>query len=107
MAGCVQVNARVHARGSDWPLDPMTSADWAGGHDGALGARDRLLAGGAAALARRLGVLDAAAGVPGAGQAGSDQPAERPVRPLRVRGSASVRRNGAIHLATAESQAGW
>ncbi|WP_426956785.1 transglycosylase SLT domain-containing protein [Muricoccus radiodurans] len=28
MAGCVQVNARVHARNSDWPLDPMRSADW-------------------------------------------------------------------------------
>jgi hypothetical protein len=25
------VNARVHARGSDWPLDPVRSADWAGG----------------------------------------------------------------------------
>ncbi|TCH99631.1 transglycosylase [Roseococcus sp. SYP-B2431] len=31
MAGCVQVNARVHARNSAWPLDPMRSADWAGG----------------------------------------------------------------------------
>ncbi len=32
MAGCVQVNARVHARGgADWPLDAVTSADWAGG----------------------------------------------------------------------------
>ncbi|SDB32737.1 hypothetical protein SAMN02927895_01160 [Belnapia rosea] len=31
MAGCVQVNARVHARGSDWPLDPVRSTDWAGG----------------------------------------------------------------------------
>ena len=30
MAGCVQVNARVHARNSFWPLDPMRSADWAG-----------------------------------------------------------------------------
>jgi len=29
MAGCVQVNARVHARGSDWPLDPRIAADWA------------------------------------------------------------------------------
>ncbi|MDJ0387206.1 transglycosylase SLT domain-containing protein [Roseomonas sp. E05] len=30
MAGCVQVNAQVHApRGSDWPLDPQKSADWA------------------------------------------------------------------------------
>ena len=31
MVGCVQVNARVHARGSDWPLDPLRSTDWAGG----------------------------------------------------------------------------
>jgi hypothetical protein len=29
MAGCVQVNARVHARGSDWPLDAPRAADWA------------------------------------------------------------------------------
>ncbi|MFH5923928.1 transglycosylase SLT domain-containing protein [Roseomonas xinghualingensis] len=28
MAGCVQVNARVHARNSDWPLDPWQAADW-------------------------------------------------------------------------------
>ncbi|WP_376087888.1 transglycosylase SLT domain-containing protein [Roseomonas sp. CCTCC AB2023176] len=28
MAGCVQVNARVHARGDAWPLDPRRSADW-------------------------------------------------------------------------------
>ncbi len=31
MAGCVQVNARVHARNSHWPLNPDASADWAGG----------------------------------------------------------------------------
>lgn len=31
MAGCVQVNARVHARNSFWPLDPVRSADWAAG----------------------------------------------------------------------------
>lgn len=31
MAGCVQVNARVHARLTDWPLDAERSADWAGG----------------------------------------------------------------------------
>lgn len=29
MAGCVQVNARVHARGADWPLDAVRAADWA------------------------------------------------------------------------------
>ncbi len=31
MAGCLQVNARVHARGDSWPLDARLSADWAGG----------------------------------------------------------------------------
>ena len=31
MAGCVQVNARVHARGSEWPLDPWAAADWGAG----------------------------------------------------------------------------
>ncbi|MFC7474232.1 transglycosylase [Dankookia sp. GCM10030260] len=31
MAGCVQVNAGVHARNSDWPLDAERAADWAGG----------------------------------------------------------------------------
>ena len=29
MAGCVQVNARVHARGQEWPLDANSSAEWA------------------------------------------------------------------------------
>ena len=30
MAGCVQVNARVHARGGQtWPLDPYQATDWA------------------------------------------------------------------------------
>ena len=29
MAGCLQVNAAVHARGQDWPLDPYQAADWA------------------------------------------------------------------------------
>jgi hypothetical protein len=32
MAGCLQVNARVHARGSDWPLDPRRAADWSAQH---------------------------------------------------------------------------
>lgn len=31
MAGCLQVNARVHARGETWPLDARASTDWAGG----------------------------------------------------------------------------
>ncbi|MBR0675173.1 lytic transglycosylase domain-containing protein [Roseomonas alkaliterrae] len=33
MAGCVQVNARVHARGGEtWPLDPWRATDWAAGY---------------------------------------------------------------------------
>ena len=32
MAGCVQVNARVHAARSDWPLDPARATDWAARH---------------------------------------------------------------------------
>ena len=31
MAGCVQVNAGVHARGEDWPLDAERATDWAAG----------------------------------------------------------------------------
>ncbi|MFZ6764342.1 transglycosylase SLT domain-containing protein [Roseomonas sp. KE0001] len=30
MAGCVQVNAQVHAKGgADWPLDPRRATEWA------------------------------------------------------------------------------
>jgi hypothetical protein len=33
MAGCVQVNARVHdRRGSNWPLDPTKATTWAAKH---------------------------------------------------------------------------
>jgi hypothetical protein len=33
MAGCVQVNAGVHARGGEaWPLDPWQATDWAAGY---------------------------------------------------------------------------
>ncbi|MFC0409175.1 transglycosylase SLT domain-containing protein [Roseomonas elaeocarpi] len=32
MAGCVQINARVHARNSDWPLDPIQATRWAARH---------------------------------------------------------------------------
>ncbi len=33
MAGCVQVNARVHARGGQvWPLDPERATNWAAGY---------------------------------------------------------------------------
>lgn len=31
MAGCVQVNASVHARNSDWPLDPWHATEWGAG----------------------------------------------------------------------------
>ena len=29
MAGCLQINAGVHARGQTWPLDPNAAANWA------------------------------------------------------------------------------
>ncbi len=29
-AGCMQIHARAHARGSDWPLDADRATDWAG-----------------------------------------------------------------------------
>ena len=29
MIGCLQVNGRVHARSTDWALDPVRAADWA------------------------------------------------------------------------------
>jgi hypothetical protein len=32
MAGCVQVNAGVHARNDDWPLDPVAASNWAARH---------------------------------------------------------------------------
>ena len=32
MAGCVQINAKVHAPGADWPLDPRRAADWGAQH---------------------------------------------------------------------------
>jgi hypothetical protein len=61
MAGCVQVNAGVHARGSDWPLDAVRSADWAGGmlrrwyaETGSWAAALRRWHGGASAGSRRV-----------------------------------------------------
>jgi hypothetical protein len=104
MAGCVQVNARVHARNSDWPLDPMTSADWAGG----MMARWAREAGSWPEALRRW-------------HGGSPASTQRLVCRVRAKlevtnpradlfdnwscgQSASVRRNGEIHLATAESQ---
>ena len=61
MAGCVQINARVHAPGSSWPLDPRRAADWAAGHlrekfdrTGDWGDAIRHWNGGASATADRL-----------------------------------------------------
>jgi hypothetical protein len=107
MAGCVQVNARVHARGSDWPLDPMTSADWAGGmmarwarETGSWPEALRRWHGGSASSTQRLVCRVRA-------KLEVTNPQSDLFDRFECGGSASVRRNGAIHLATAESQAGW
>ena len=60
MAGCLQVNARVHARGETWPLDARLSADWAGnmlarwGHDHGWAEALRRWHGGSVAATPRL-----------------------------------------------------
>ncbi|HZH47913.1 MAG TPA: hypothetical protein VEY31_14885, partial [Roseococcus sp.] len=107
MAGCVQVNARVHARGSDWPLDPMTSADWAGGmmarwarETGSWPEALRRWHGGSVASTQRLVCRVRA-------KLEVTNPQSDLFDSYACEGSASVRRNGAIHLATAESQAGF
>jgi hypothetical protein len=106
MAGCVQVNARVHARNSDWPLDPVIAADWAGGmmarwaretgswpealrrwHGGSPSSTQRLVC----RVRAKLEVTNPAADLFDNWSCGGSQ-------------TASVRRNGAIHLAMAESQ---
>ncbi len=106
MAGCVQVNARVHARDSHWPLDPYAAADWAGGimarwhrETGSWAEALRRWHGGSPASTRRLvcrvrAKLDVTS-------PGSDL-----FRDRNCDGSHAerVRRNGAIHLATAERQ---
>lgn len=108
MAGCVQVNARVHARNSDWPLDPVRSADWAGGmmarwasETGSWPEALRRWHGGSPASTQRL-VCRVRAKMevtnPSADLFDSWACAE---------GNADrTRRNGAAHLATAERQAG-
>lgn len=108
MAGCVQVNARVHARGSDWPLDPMMAADWAGGmmarwaretgswpealrrwHGGSPASTQRLVC----RVRAKLEVTNPASDLFDGYQCGG--------------ATASLRHNGALHLANAESQVAW
>ena len=108
MAGCVQVNAGVHARGSDWPLDPMRSADWAGGmmarwarENGSWPEALRRWHGGSPASTQRLVCRVRA-------KLDVTNPASDLFDGYNCGGSssASLRRNGAMHLATAESQIG-
>jgi hypothetical protein len=106
MAGCVQVNARVHARGSHWPLDPYVSADWAGGimarwhrETGSWAEALRRWHGGSAASTHRLVCRVRA-------KLEVTRPGSELFRDWRCPdGQAErVRRNGALHLATAERQ---
>jgi hypothetical protein len=106
MAGCVQVNARVHARGSYWPLDPYVSADWAGGimarwhrETGSWAEALRRWHGGSAASTQRLVCRVRA-------KLEVTSPGSDLFRDWRCQDAQAerVRRNGAIHLATAEHQ---
>jgi hypothetical protein len=106
MAGCVQVNARVHARNSDWPLNPDRSADWAGGmmarwarETGSWSTALRRWHGGSPASTQRLVCrVKAKMEVTSPGSdvfsdwSCNDGNADR------------TRRNGAVHLATAQRQ---
>jgi hypothetical protein len=106
MAGCVQVNARVHARNSHWPLDPYAAADWAGGimarwhrETGSWAEALRRWHGGSPASTQRLvcrvrAKLDVTS-------PGSDLFRDWNCDSTNAE---RVRRNGAIHLATAERQ---
>jgi len=104
MAGCVQVNARVHARNSHWPLNPDTSADWAGGmmarwarETGSWPTALRRWHGGSAASTQRL-VCRVKAKMevtsPGSGMFDDFN--------CVTANTDRTRRNGAIHLATAQ-----
>lgn len=106
MAGCVQVNARVHARNSHWPLDPYASADWAGGimarwhrETGSWAEALRRWHGGSPASTQRLVCRVRA-------KLEVTSPGSDLFRDWSCDGSNAerVRRNGAVHLATAESQ---
>lgn len=105
MAGCVQVNARVHARQSDWPLDPVRSADWAGGmmarwarETGSWSEAVRRWHGGSPASTQRLVCrIKAKMEVTGAdGDVFRDWTCD-------TTQAARVRRNGEIHLSRAET----
>jgi hypothetical protein len=108
MAGCVQVNARVHARHSHWPLDPYVSADWAGGilarwqrETGSWSEALRRWHGGSPASTQRLACrVRAKLEVTSPGSDIFDH--------WRCDGAGAdrVRRTAAIHLATAERHAG-
>lgn len=105
MAGCVQVNARVHARGSDWPLDATRSADWAGGmmarwarETGSWSEALRRWHGGSPASTQRL-VCRVRAKLE---VTGSDADIFRDWSCDESQ-SARVRRNGEIHLTRAEN----
>jgi len=107
MAGCVQVNARVHARNSYWPLDAMTSADWAGGmmarwaaETGSWPEALRRWHGGSPASTQRLVC-----------RVRAKMQVTSPDSTIFDRWSCNsaeaerIRRNGAIHLSTARHQA--
>jgi hypothetical protein len=108
MAGCVQVNARVHARHSHWPLDPYVSADWAGGilarwhrEKGSWSEALRRWHGGSPASTQRLVCrVKAKLEITSPGSDIFDH--------WRCDGASAerVRRTAAIHLATAERHAG-
>jgi hypothetical protein len=108
MAGCVQVNARVHARHAHWPLDPYVSADWAAGilarwhrETGSWSEALRRWHGGSPASTHRLVCrVRAKLEVTSPGSGIFDH--------WRCDGgsAARVRRTAATHLATAERHAG-
>jgi len=106
MAGCVQVNARVHARNSHWPLNPDASADWAGGmmarwarETGSWSIALRRWHGGSPASTQRL-VCRVKAKME-VTSPGSDVFEDWSC----ASGNAErTRRNGAVHLATAQRQ---
>lgn len=107
MAGCVQVNARVHARNSHWPLNPDASADWAGGmmarwarETGSWSTALRRWHGGSAASTQRLVCRVKA-------KMEVTSPGSDVFEDWNCNTSIAdrTRRNGAVHLATAERQA--
>ncbi|UPY39033.1 transglycosylase [Sediminicoccus sp. KRV36] len=106
MAGCVQVNARVHARNSHWPLNPDASADWAGGmmarwarETGSWSTALRRWHGGSPASTQRLVCrVKAKMEVTSPGSDVFDDWS------CNTGHAERTRRNGAVHLATAQRQ---